>query len=69
MEAVEALKSLGYKRRRSAPTSPRRLADQLLRELGILDAFGALIGADTLPVRKPDPEPLREAVRTRRRPA
>jgi phosphoglycolate phosphatase len=34
-----------------------------MTRLGVLDAFGALIGADTLPVRKPDPEPLREAVR------
>jgi phosphoglycolate phosphatase len=62
MEAVEALKSLGYKVA-ICTNKPERLADQLLRELGILDAFGAMIGADTLPVRKPDPEPLREAVR------
>ena len=34
------------------------------RQAGGLPAFGkALIGADTLAVRKPDPEPLREAVR------
>ncbi len=42
---------------------PERLADKLLRELGIRDAFASLIGADTLPVRKPDPAPYREAVR------
>lgn len=41
---------------------PEGLADKLLRELGIRDAFGALVGADTLPVRKPDPMPYREAV-------
>ena len=31
--------------------------------LGAREAFGALVGADTLPVRKPDPEPLRETAR------
>ncbi|WBU53524.1 HAD-IA family hydrolase [Paracoccus sp. SCSIO 75233] len=41
---------------------PEGLAEKLLRELGIRDAFSALIGADTLPVRKPDPSPYREAV-------
>lgn len=42
---------------------PEALADQLLRALGVRDAFAALVGADTLTVRKPDPEPLRETVR------
>lgn len=41
---------------------PEALADTLLHALGIRDAFGALIGADTLPVRKPDPRPYRAAV-------
>ncbi|HMQ41349.1 MAG TPA: HAD-IA family hydrolase [Paracoccus sp. (in: a-proteobacteria)] len=41
---------------------PEGLADKLLRELGVRDAFAALIGADTLPVRKPDPAPYRAAV-------
>lgn len=41
---------------------PAGLADKLLRELNIRDAFKTLIGADTLPVRKPDPAPYREAV-------
>lgn len=41
---------------------PEALADRLLRELGIRDAFAALIGADTLPVRKPDPRPYAAAV-------
>ncbi|MEL6598032.1 MAG: HAD hydrolase-like protein [Pseudomonadota bacterium] len=34
---------------------PERLARILLGELGVLDRFAALLGADTLPVRKPDP--------------
>ncbi|MGB0440636.1 MAG: HAD-IA family hydrolase, partial [Paracoccaceae bacterium] len=40
---------------------PEALAEQLLCDLGVRDAFGSLIGADTLPVRKPDPAPLRAA--------
>ena len=43
--------------------TPEGLARLLMTRLGVLDSFGALIGADTLPVRKPDPEPLRAAVR------
>lgn len=41
---------------------PAALAEVLLRELGIRDRFAAMIGADTLPVRKPDPRPYRAAV-------
>lgn len=41
---------------------PEALAEVLLRELRIRDRFGAMIGADTLPVRKPDPRPYRAAV-------
>ncbi|MEY8842548.1 HAD-IA family hydrolase, partial [Cribrihabitans sp. XS_ASV171] len=42
---------------------PEALAELLLRRLGVRDAFASVVGADTLPVRKPDPEPLREAAR------
>ncbi|MGL4309387.1 MAG: HAD-IA family hydrolase [Paracoccaceae bacterium] len=41
---------------------PQSLAEELLRRLGVRDLFAALVGADTLPVRKPDPTPYREAV-------
>ncbi|MCF3972180.1 HAD-IA family hydrolase [Paracoccus salsus] len=41
---------------------PESLAETLLRELGIRDLFAALVGADTLPVRKPDPRPYKAAV-------
>lgn len=41
---------------------PEALAEALLRDLGIRDRFAALVGADTLPVRKPDPRPYRAAV-------
>ena len=42
---------------------PEGLADILLRRLGVREDFASLIGADTLSVRKPHPEPLREAAR------
>ncbi|WP_347267530.1 HAD hydrolase-like protein [Paracoccus sp. (in: a-proteobacteria)] len=41
---------------------PAGLAEQLLRDLGIRGHFAALIGADSLPVRKPDPRPYAAAV-------
>ncbi|RKF14983.1 HAD family hydrolase [Roseovarius spongiae] len=62
METVAALSDAGY-RVAICTNKPERLARLLMERLGALDAFAALIGADTLPVRKPDPEPLREAVR------
>lgn len=62
MTAVEALKSrdiaVGI-----CTNKPEGLAELLLTNLGIRSAFASLIGADTLPTRKPDPEPLREAAR------
>ncbi|WP_179378434.1 HAD-IA family hydrolase [Jannaschia marina] len=42
---------------------PEGLARQLLDSLGATDLFDALLGADTLPVRKPDPEHLLETIR------
>lgn len=62
MAAVTGLIGQGY-RVGICTNKPEGLAETLLRELGIRHAFAALIGADTLPVRKPDPEPLRETVR------
>lgn len=41
---------------------PGWLAEALLAELGIRDRFAAMIAADTLPVRKPDPRPYVAAV-------
>ncbi len=62
LDAVESLKRLGYGVG-ICTNKPEALADQLLREMGVRHHFASLIGADTLPVRKPDPEPLREAAR------
>ena len=62
MKAVAALTGLGYGVG-ICTNKPEALAQTLLVRLGIRDAFGALVGADTLPVRKPDPAPLWECVR------
>ena len=62
MAAVEELKVAGYGVG-ICTNKPEGLAETLLTRLGVRDAFASLIGADTLPVRKPDPEPLREAAR------
>ena len=42
---------------------PEGLAVQLMKALDAEGIFGPIVGADTLPVRKPDPEHLRETVR------
>jgi phosphoglycolate phosphatase len=62
MDAVEQLKSRGYGVG-ICTNKPENLAEILLTRLGIRAAFGALVGADTLPVKKPDPAPLWETVR------
>ncbi len=62
LEAVETLKTAGYGVG-ICTNKPERLAHQLLSQMGVLDHFASLVGADTLSVRKPDPEPLREAAR------
>jgi phosphoglycolate phosphatase len=62
MEAVEALKAAGY-RVAICTNKPEGLAHTLLTKLGVRDAFGAMVGADTLAIRKPDPEHLFETAR------
>jgi phosphoglycolate phosphatase len=62
MDAVEALKIAGY-RVAICTNKPEGLAHILLTRLGIRDAFGAMLGADSLAVRKPDPEHLYETAR------
>lgn len=61
-DALHALRRAGHPLA-ICTNKPEAMAEALMRSLGVRDLFGALIGADTLPVRKPDPEPLREAVR------
>ncbi|SLN33644.1 Phosphoglycolate phosphatase [Roseovarius litorisediminis] len=62
MDAVEVLRGQGYGVA-ICTNKPERLARLLMTRLGVLDSFAALTGADTLPVRKPDPEHLFETVR------
>lgn len=62
METVEELAARGYGVG-ICTNKPEALAELLLQRLGVRDAFASMVGADTLAVRKPDPEPLREAAR------
>ncbi|AYE86606.1 HAD-IIIA family hydrolase [Sulfitobacter sp. D7] len=62
MDAVAALKAAGY-RVAICTNKPEALAELLLTRLGVRDAFGAMLGADSLDVRKPDPEHLFETAR------
>lgn len=62
MAAVQTLTKTGY-RVAICTNKPEALARLLLARLGVLSAFQALTGADTLAIRKPDPEHLRETVR------
>ena len=59
--AVEALRAAGFATA-ICTNKPEGLAVELVRRLGISDLFGALIGADTLTTRKPDPAPYLAAV-------
>ncbi len=62
MDAVKTLQDQGVAVG-ICTNKPEALAEKLMQALGVRDQFGALIGADTLPVRKPDPAPLRETAR------
>lgn len=62
LEAVRDLQKLGFGVG-ICTNKPEGLARQLLTELGALENFEALVGGDSLPVRKPDPKPLMETVR------
>lgn len=60
--AVEALRAGGFATG-ICTNKPEGLAETLLQRLGVRGLFGSLIGADTLPTRKPDPAPYLAAVR------
>ena len=60
VEAVETLRRQGHAVA-ICTNKPEGLAETLMKTLGVRDLFGALVGADTLPVRKPDPAPYRLA--------
>lgn len=60
-EAVERLRADGYATA-ICTNKPEGLAETLMQRLGVRGLFGSLVGADTLPVRKPDPAPLNLAL-------
>ncbi|MGO4908967.1 HAD hydrolase-like protein [Pseudorhodobacter sp. W20_MBD10_FR17] len=62
IEAVKTLRDAGFATA-ICTNKPEGLAITLCDQLGISGLFGALVGADTLPVRKPDPEHYFETVR------
>ncbi len=62
MEAVAELKGQGYAVG-ICTNKPIRQAEDLMTLLGVRHQFDSLLGADSLPVRKPDPEHLHETVR------
>lgn len=59
--AIEVLLGAGYVTA-ICTNKPEWLAQTLVTRLGIRGLFGSLIGADTLPTRKPDPAPYLAAV-------
>ena len=61
VEALDALRDAGYTLG-ICTNKPEALAELLMSKLGIRDRFASLVGADTLPVRKPDPVPLVAAI-------
>ncbi|MGB7319778.1 MAG: HAD hydrolase-like protein [Albidovulum sp.] len=61
VEAVETLRAAGYATG-ICTNKPAGLAELLVTRLGVRGLFGSLVGADTLPVRKPDAAPYRLSV-------
>lgn len=59
--ALDALKARGVKLA-ICTNKPERLTHLLIDALGWRGRFDAIVGGDTLPVRKPDPAPLFEAI-------
>jgi len=62
MEAVSELKHRGYCVG-ICTNKPEAMAEELLRQMDVRHEFASLIGADTLPVRKPHPTPVIEAAK------
>lgn len=60
-ECVDTLLSDGW-RVGICTNKPERLARILMQALGGFERYGALLGADSLPVRKPDPKHIWETI-------
>ncbi|MGZ9810439.1 HAD-IA family hydrolase [Pseudoroseicyclus sp. H15] len=61
VEAAAELRGRGYTLA-ICTNKPEGLAVKLMQALGEFETFGPIIGADTLPSRKPDPAPFFEAI-------
>ncbi len=61
LDALAGLRAQGA-RLAVCTNKPEGLARLLLDELGMTACFDAIVGGDTLPVQKPDPTPLLEAI-------
>lgn len=61
VDAIEALRGAGFATA-ICTNKPEGLAETLMQRLGVRHLFGSLIGADTLPTRKPHPAPFVVAV-------
>lgn len=61
LETLDALDAADW-RIGVCTNKPEALALDLLEKLGVLHRFGSMVGADTLPVRKPDPVHLFESI-------
>jgi phosphoglycolate phosphatase len=59
-EGIQAMKAAGY-RLGCVTNKAARFTEPLLKDLGVRDAFEIVISGDTLPKKKPDPEPLLHA--------
>lgn len=62
VDSVQQLRASGYAIG-VCTNKPEALAERLLTQLGVRDLFASLIGADTLPVRKPNPAPFIASIR------
>jgi phosphoglycolate phosphatase len=51
----DCLEALAHERLAVLSNKPARFLDRIIDGLGIKGVFGAVLGGDTLPVRKPDP--------------
>lgn len=57
VDAIKDLRAMGYATA-ICTNKPEGLAQTLMANIEVRDLFDSLIGADTLPVRKPDPAPF-----------
>ena len=61
-EGLDYMKSQGY-RLGCVTNKAAQFTIPLLKDLGVHDEFGIVVSGDTLPVQKPDPQPLLHAAR------